>query len=169
VVVLALASCDWSLHRMQDQPRCDRFAATDLLPGGACAIQPPDGVVAWQAAEPPPPPPLTRAVVDRGRDRFERFCAPCHGVAGDGDADVARVMTLRKPPSLVDAKVTGFSDDRIVTVIATGYGLMPAYASAVPLADRYAILYFLRALQRREIALDALPPDRREEAMRWLR
>lgn len=164
-LLVLLAGCDWSLHRMMETPGCDVHRATDLLPGGSCDLQPPEGVVAMTPAFEPPPP--TRALLERGYDRFEKICGACHGVRADGVSYVARAMTLRRPPSLVDAAAAKLPDDRILTVIATGYGVMPSYASVLP-ADRYAILYFLRAMQQREVALSELPADQQAEAKRWL-
>jgi mono/diheme cytochrome c family protein len=162
-VLLLVASCDWSLHRMQEQPRCE---VDGTLGDDVCNRTPPEGTVSME--QPAPPPPVNRALVDRGRDRFQRFCAPCHGVAGDGDSYIARAMTLRRPPSLVDDPVTKMPDDRILTVITTGYGVMPSYASAIPMRDRYAILTYLRVLQSREVPLASLPPDEQQEAKKWL-
>jgi hypothetical protein len=165
LLVVALAGgCDWSLHRMQEQPRCQ----TDTAFGGAaCNLQPPEGVVSIEPVLAPPP--VDLALLARGRDRFERFCAPCHGVAADGDSYIARAMTLRKPPSLVDASARSLPDDRILTVIEHGYGLMPEYASALPARDRYAILHFVRAIQQRDVPLDQLPAAQQKEARPWLR
>lgn len=165
IVVVAVTGCDWSLHRMQDQPRCEWYE------GGDCAEQaPPVGAVELHAplAEAPRPP-RTRAELMRGEDRFDRFCAPCHGLAGDGDSAVARAMSLRKPPSLVDATVAKFADVRIESVIANGYGLMPSYAGALAPIDRWAIVDYVRALQGRVVATDALTPDDKQEAPSWLR
>lgn len=169
VVLLAVGACDWSLHRMQEQPRCEAYEPTPWFANGACNQQPPDGVVSFNAAPPSGPPPITSALVDRGRDRFERFCAPCHGVLADGDSAVARDMRLRKPPSLVDERVAGLPDEKILTVIERGYGLMPAYGDLLVPDDRFAVLQYVRVLQRREIAVDQLPPDVRKEATSWLR
>ena len=141
----ALASCDWSLHRMQEQPKCTTYG-TLAATGEPCNATPPEGTVSVD--EPAAPPPLSRALIVRGRDRFERFCAPCHGVAGDGESYVAHAMTLRRPPPLVDAAASSLSDDRILTVMAAGYGVMPSYAAAIPPRDRYAILHYVRVLQQ---------------------
>jgi hypothetical protein len=159
-LLLLVAGCDWSLHRMQNQPRCETGAT---FRGESCMWMPPDGVVSTEAPEQPPA--LTRELVLRGRNRFEVFCSPCHGVDGDGNSYIARVMTLRRPPSLVDAAAASLDDNRYLTVIARGYGVMPSYGSAVPFRDRYAILHYLRALQQREIPLAEAPP----EAKQWLR
>jgi mono/diheme cytochrome c family protein len=163
----ALAACDWSLHRMQQQPRCRVGETTDLFTDGRCNQPAPADTVPWQpVAEASPP--VTRALVERGRDRFDRYCAPCHGIPGDGDSAVARAMELRKPRSLIGPYATGLSDARILTVIADGYGLMPSYATPLPPTDRYAVLLYVRVLQQREVATGALSPAEREEANRWL-
>ena len=163
-LLLLVASCDWSLHRMQEQPHC---LPDGVLGGEPCNALPPDGIV---SIDPPvAAPPITRALIERGRDRFNRFCAPCHGVAGDGDSYIARAMTLRKPPPLVDAAAASLGDERVLTVMASGDGLMPSYASAIPLRDRYAILSYVRVLQHREVAFDQLTPAQQQEAKRWLR
>ncbi len=169
-VTHAGAGCDWSLHRMQDQPRCASHRATALLEGGACDLEPPVGAVELgDAGSAVPRPPRSLAELDRGADRFARFCAPCHGDAGDGDSAISRAMTLRRPPTLIDATVTGFSDERVFAVITEGYGVMPRYAGELVPADRWAIVDYVRALQHRVVALDALTPAQRAEAMRWLR
>jgi hypothetical protein len=165
LVLVALAGCDWSLHRMQQQPKC---GVDRTLGGEPCDRELPDGVVAWQP-EPPPAPKPTRALVVRGRDRYQRFCAPCHGILGDGDSNVARAMTLRRPPPLVDATVTGFDDARILRAMTDGYGMMPSYAGLLPASDRFAVLYYLRVLQHREVPLEELAADQRREALSWLR
>jgi mono/diheme cytochrome c family protein len=141
-LLLLLGACDWSLHRMQRQPRCEAYA------GGACWMQAPEGAVSMDA--PGPPPALDRALVERGRDRFEVFCAPCHGVLADGDSHVARAMTLRPPPSLISRAAAALPDQRILDVIAGGYGMMPSYGGALGPRDRAAILHFLRVVQAHE-------------------
>jgi len=166
LLLLGLAGCDWSLHRMQEPVACTVHGTTPHLPNDACDLQPPDGIVAMEL--PAPPPPVTRALLERGRDRFERICAACHGLAGDGISQVARAMTLRRPPSLVDATAKSLPDDRILFVIERGYGVMPPYRAILAPADRHAVLHYVRALQQREVELAALPPEAQQEARRWL-
>lgn len=161
--VVLLGGCDWSLHRMQEQPRCSQDG---VLAGEPCNAQPPEGIVPIDPVEAPPA--VTRALIERGRDRFERFCAPCHGVTGDGESYIAHVMTERRPPPLVDAAAATLTDDRILTVMASGYGVMPSYASAIPFRDRVAILAFVRVLQQREVAFDQLSTTDQQEARKWL-
>jgi mono/diheme cytochrome c family protein len=168
VACIALVACDWSLHRMSEQPKCKTDEATPFLAAGACNLRPPDGTIEWQRAEPAPRPPRTRALLERGRDRFERFCAPCHGIAGDGDSDVARAMTLRRPPSLVDVYARTLPDTRLFEVVTRGYGVMPRYDGALVIADRWAVIEFVHVLQAREVGFDALTPAQQQEALRWL-
>ena len=112
---------------------------------------------------------LTHALLVRGRDRYDRVCAPCHGLAADGDSYISRTMTLRRPPSLVDAAASRLPDQRITTVIQSGYGLMPAYAGMISTTDGFAILHYVRALQQRDVAIGELDPAQHQEANRWLR
>jgi mono/diheme cytochrome c family protein len=130
-MLVLLAGCDWSLNRMQERPPEQ-------------PVQQPEGIVAIDDVEQPPD--LTRELILRGRDRFDRICAACHGTAANGDSPVARAMQLRRPPTLVDATVSKFTDQRILDVMVSGYGVMPSYAW-VPARDRYAILHYVRVLQ----------------------
>jgi len=97
------------------------------------------------------PIPVDMDLLRRGRERFNIFCAPCHSRTGDGDGMIVR-RGYRKPPSyhidrLLDAKVGYFFD-----VITRGFGVMPSYASQVPVRDRWAIVAYIRALQESRAA-----------------
>jgi mono/diheme cytochrome c family protein len=164
-IVCVLAGCDWQLHRMQESVSCTVHGATALLPRGTCDQPPPDGIVAMQ--RPLREPAVTRALLSRGRDRYERICAACHGIRADGVSQVARVMTIRRPPSLVDPQRTLLTDDHILVVMERGYGVMPPYRWLAG-TDRYAILHYVRALQGSVLALDQLEPSIQAEARRWL-
>ena len=158
------------------------FAATDFFPDGRVMRAPPAGTVpfgdrpmsdaALEALRDRDqiPGELTRARLERGRDRFGIYCAVCHGLRGDGDSPVARSMERRRPPSLVDEPVRSFSAGRVFQVVTRGYGLMPAYAAELPEPDRWAVVAYLRALRlARRVHLEALPPALRDEARRSLR
>jgi mono/diheme cytochrome c family protein len=107
------------------------------------------------------PVPLTKALLDRGRERFEIFCAPCHGRVGTGEGAVT-MRGLRPPPSyhiqrLREAPVGHFFD-----VMTNGFGIMPDYAGQVPPVDRWAIVAYIRALQVSQgIPVAALTPEER--------
>ncbi len=171
LALVLLAGCDWRLHRMNDQSKCLPGKRMELLPDDRCDQAPPAGTVAWHApAAAPPEPAPTYALIARGADRFRRFCSPCHGALGDGNSAVAKDMLLRPPPSLHSRLVIGYPDQRIFDTITNGYGMMPPYGAVLEPADRWAIVHFVRVLEKSQsIALDALPAARREEAQRWLR
>ena len=90
--------------------------------------------------------PITRSVLLRGQERFDIYCAPCHGRTGDGHGMVPQ-RGFPTPPSyhidrLREAPVGHFFD-----VITHGYGVMYSYAARVDPSDRWAITAYIRALQ----------------------
>lgn len=88
----------------------------------------------------------TKTILGRGQEMFRIYCSVCHGPAGEGDGTV--VPKFPRPPSLHNEKVVGWTDGRIYHVISAGQNLMPSYASQVDSADRWAIIHYIRALQR---------------------
>ena len=92
------------------------------------------------------PAPVTQAVLQRGQERYNIYCTPCHDRVGTGNGMIVQ-RGYRRPPSfhidrLRDAPVGYFFD-----VITNGFGVMPSYAAQVPVSDRWAIIAYLRALQ----------------------
>lgn len=169
-LVVLVPACEWDLNRMTDQARCEPGDRRPWLADDRCDQSPPEGTIAWREPPSSAPPAPTRELILRGRDRFDRFCVPCHGQLADGNSAVARDMMLRRPPSLLDPVVRELTDERIVRVIDTGYGAMPAYGTRIALVDRWAILHYVRVLQQsQQMPLADLSTARREEAMRWLR
>jgi mono/diheme cytochrome c family protein len=170
-LLLVLSGCGWDFNRMNDQARCEPGDSRPWLPDHRCDQRAPDGTVAWRApvatATPPKP---TRASIAHGRDRFMRMCSPCHGALADGNSVIARDMVLRRPPSLLIPPVTTYPDERIFEIITSGYGLMPAYSYQLAPEDRWAIVQFIRVLERSQaFPLANLSPAERQEAERWLR
>jgi len=90
--------------------------------------------------------PVTDAVMARGQERFDIFCAPCHGRTGNGDGMVVR-RGYRRPPSYSDERIRNTSVGHIFDVITNGFGAMPDYEAQVPPADRWAIVAYVKALQ----------------------
>lgn len=92
------------------------------------------------------PLPITTEIVARGRERFEIFCAACHGLTGNGDGMIVRRGYRRAASFHTDvlrqAPVGHFFD-----AITNGWGAMPAYAPQIPPQDRWAIVAYIRALQ----------------------
>ena len=178
VAMSALAGCDngeatpdWS--RMITQPKLLPYGASDLFADQRAMRPLPPGVVAREQLADPVrrtgrdaaghdvtdlPLPITRALLDRGRARFAIACAPCHGIAGDGDTPVARSMQRRRPPSLHEPRIAALSPGAMYRVIEAGYGLMPSYATLLATDDRWAVIAYVRTLELSWTAkLDALP------------
>jgi cytochrome c553 len=105
--------------------------------------------------------PITREVLERGRERFDIYCAPCHGWTGEGNGMVVQ-RGFPAPPSyhidrLRQAPVGHFYD-----VMTQGYGVMYSYAARVEPADRWAIAAYIRVLQKSHNAtLAEVPPGER--------
>lgn len=107
------------------------------------------------------PIPLDKPALERGRQRFQIFCAACHGMTGEGDGMIVR-RGFRKPPSFYDDRLReGVTPAaHFFDVITNGWGAMPDYASQIPPEDRWKIIAYLRALQlSRKLKLDELSPD----------
>jgi mono/diheme cytochrome c family protein len=91
--------------------------------------------------------PVTREVLERGRERFNIFCAPCHSRLGDGTGIVPSRGFARRPPSFHIARLEKAPVGYFYDVITNGFGIMPDYASQIPPQDRWAIVAYVRALQ----------------------
>lgn len=89
----------------------------------------------------------TREVLDRGRNRFETFCAVCHGVDGKGNGVVVE-HGYPQPPSLHSKKINDYPDAMIFHIISSGQNAMPSYAAQITPEDRWATVMYLRALLR---------------------
>jgi cytochrome c len=101
------------------------------------------------------PLPRTLAVLKRGQQVFNSTCYTCHGTSGMGDGTIVVPINDGKeharyprPPSLHSDKVRGWADGQIFHVITMGQNLMPSYASQIKEEDRWAIIHYIRALQR---------------------
>ena len=91
--------------------------------------------------------PVTKEVLDRGRERFNIFCAPCHSRVGDGNGFVPSRGFARKPPSFHIPRLEKAPLGYFFDVMTNGFGIMPDYASQIPAHDRWAIAAYIRALQ----------------------
>jgi mono/diheme cytochrome c family protein len=89
---------------------------------------------------------MTTELLERGRERYNIYCMPCHDAAGYGHGTVPN-RGFPQPPSYHDARLRGVSSDYIVQVITHGHGVMYSYADRVASADRWAIAAYIRALQ----------------------
>jgi len=106
--------------------------------------------------------PITRQVLERGRERFEIYCAPCHGRTGEGNGMIVQ-RGFPVPPSYHIERLRQAPAGHFVSVITAGYGIMYAYAEGVEPADRWAIAAYIRALQlSRNVSVADLGQEKRE-------
>jgi mono/diheme cytochrome c family protein len=158
LLTVALASCD----NMANQPRLKPYE----LPYGSdlqWPLTPPAHTIARDdPLTPPARPPITMALLERGRQRFDIACSPCHGRTGEADGMIVQ-RGFPKPPSYYDDVLRKAPDQLFYDVITNGYGLMYPYADRVAPADRWAIVAYIRALQASASAKFAdVPADKRE-------
>ena len=95
--------------------------------------------------------PATAGVMARGHERFDIFCSPCHGRTGQGDGMVVR-RGYRRPPTYHQDRLRNAPVGHFFDVMTNGFGAMPDYATQIPVADRWAIAAYIRALQLSEHA-----------------
>lgn len=94
---------------------------------------------------------VTREMVKRGQDRYEVFCTPCHGGTGEGDGLVISRGYV-PPQTYHQDRLRDVEDGYLYDVIANGIRNMPAYRRQIPTEDRWAIVAYVRALQRSQYA-----------------
>ena len=105
---------------------------------------------------------LTMQILKRGRKRFDIYCSPCHSRLGDGKGIMVNRGYL-PPPSYHNDRLRQVQDGYIFDVISNGIRNMPAYRHQVPVSDRWAIVLYLRALQRSQnAALNDIPEELRQ-------
>ena len=107
------------------------------------------------------PVPATRELLIRGRERYDIYCSVCHGRSGDGQGIIMTGNYGYTPAtSYHNERVREAADGYLYDVITNGVRNMPGYAQQVPVADRWAIVAYVRALQRSQNATEAdIPPS----------
>lgn len=184
---LLLSACDVDLERMIEQHKYEAFEPSSIFADGKVMREPPRGTVPTNAPVGSPellqglehgqdgayvtriPLELSSALLDRGNDRFQIFCQPCHGALGDAKTKIADAMPLRHPASLQEDRIKALPVGAVYRVIGEGYGLMPSYAAQLTVEDRWAVVAYVKALElSQDIKLAELPASMREEARTWL-
>lgn len=168
---------------MQDQPKLQPFEASDFFSDGRAMRPHVEGTVARgrlfedelfytggvdgklaQAF----PFEVTREVLERGRERYDIFCAVCHGLGGDGDGIVVQ-RGFKRPASFHEQRLLHQPPGYFFDVITSGYGAMYDYSDRVRARDRWAIVGYVRVLQAsRTASLEDVPAEERArlEALR---
>ena len=104
---------------------------------------------------------VSGAVLARGRERYNVFCSPCHDRVGTGNGMIVQ-RGYRQPPSFHDSRLRGEPDGYFFDIMTNGFGVMPNYAQQIPVADRWAITLYLRALQlSQDATLADVPAEKR--------
>ena len=107
--------------------------------------------------------PLTAEVLDRGEQRYNIYCSPCHGMAGTGDGMIVR-RGYRQPPSYHTDRLRAAPIGHFYEVMTNGFGAMPDYRAQIAPRDRWAIAAYVRALQLSQHAPAAeFPPEERQK------
>jgi cytochrome c553 len=167
--IVSLAGCR---EDMQDQPRLKPLRSSDFFEDGRSARPLVPGTVArgylrndtyfytGMIGKDPGnymPFPVTRQVLERGRERFDIYCAPCHGRTGDGNGMIVQ-RGYRRPPSYHIDRLRNAPLGHFYDVITNGFGAMPDYAAQVQPYDRWTIAAYIRALQFSQNAPASLLP-----------
>jgi mono/diheme cytochrome c family protein len=170
-----LAACRQDMH---DAPRYEPLEASTFFPNGSGSRMLVtdtiargqlnddrhlyEGVENGQPAQTFPMP-VTAEVMARGQERFNVFCAPCHGRTGLGDGMIVQ-RGFRRPPSFHEDRLREAPVGYLFDVMTNGFGAMQDYSAQVPVADRWAIAAYMRALQTsRSATLAEVPAERRTE------
>jgi len=161
-LALAAASASACRQDMYDQPKATPLVESDFFHDGKSARPPVPGTVArgqlredrvLETGIGPDgkfvgriPVSVDRALLLRGRERFDIFCAPCHDRTGSGQGMIVQ-RGYKRPPSFHEDRLRAQRIGYFFDVMTNGFGEMPAYASQIPIEDRWAIAAYLRALQ----------------------
>jgi hypothetical protein len=103
--------------------------------------------------------PVTKEVLERGRERYNIYCAPCHSRVGDGNGFIPSRGFARKPPSFHDQRLQKAPLGYFYDVMSNGFGIMPDYASQISAMDRWKVVAYIRALQLSQNATRADVPS----------
>lgn len=173
IVVLVTVGCGASAG-MADQPRSEPLESSDFFADGRAArapvanTVPREGFIADAAfrtgqlnGEPVTtlPVEMTRELLERGRERYNIYCAPCHSLVGDGQGMIVQ-RGFPEPPSFHSNRLREAPPGYFFDVITNGFGVMFDYASQVPPGDRWAIIAYIQALQAsQQVSADSLPDE----------
>ena len=171
LLVGLVAACRIDMHV---QPRINPLAKSDFFTDQRSARPPVEGTVArgqlhadsyfytGKIGNNPGdamPFPVTKDVLERGRERYNIYCAPCHSRVGDGNGFIPSRGFTRKPPSFHEQRLQKAPLGYVFDVMTNGFGIMPDYASQIPPRDRWDIVAYIRALQLSQNATKADVPS----------
>ena len=159
MLIAATTACRLDMHV---QPRQNPLSRSDFYADQRSARPPVEGTVArgdlradtyfytGKVGNNPGdvmPFPVTKEVLERGRERYDIYCAPCHSRVGDGNGFVPSRGFARRPPSYHIPRLQKAPLGYFYDVMTNGFGIMPDYASQISPEDRWKIVAYIRALQ----------------------
>jgi mono/diheme cytochrome c family protein len=166
LTVAALMLASSCREDMQNQPKFIPLRENPFYPDGRSAREPMDGTIARGQLEDDSllytgkvngqevdqfPFPVSQQDMARGRERFNIYCSPCHSQLGDGNGMIVQ-RGFRRPPSYFEARLLKAPVGHFFNVITYGRGSMGDYAAQIPVADRWRIAAYIRALQLTQTA-----------------
>lgn len=171
-----LVFCLGCRQDMQDQPKYKPLAVSAFFADGRASRPLPPDTIALNDTDQDPgyetgsangqflvsiPVKITDDLLNRGQDRFDIYCSPCHGRIGDGRGMIAQ-RGFKIPADLNGDRVRNAPPGYLYAVIADGYGAMPDYSDQLDTQDRWAVVAYIRALElSRSTALNDAPPEER--------
>jgi mono/diheme cytochrome c family protein len=175
LTVVSLAACRQDMH---DTPRYEPLEASAFFTDGSSARTPVANTVSRNPLTDNDellytgkingtlanafPMAITAAVLARGQERYNIFCAPCHGRTGKGDGMIVQ-RGMRQPPSFMEDRLRNAAAGYFFDVMTHGFGAMQDYAAQIPVDDRWAIVAYERALQfSQHAAIDDVPDTLRD-------
>ena len=174
LLLCATAGCR---RDMQDQPKYESLEASNFFPDGRASRSLVPGTVArgqlredthlyeGKVAGKPAdtfPFPIDLKTLERGQQRYNIYCSPCHDRVGNGEGMVVR-RGFRRPPSYHIERLRQVPPGYLYDVITNGFGAMQDYAAQIPVRDRWAIVAYVRALQLSQNArLNDVPETERQ-------
>jgi cytochrome c5 len=173
---IGLTGCGYSLRQdMANQPRQNPLSPSTFFPDGRSARPLAENTVARgeiaddEILVPKDsnafPLPLTPELLERGQERYDIFCSPCHGLQGDGQGLVT-MRGMKHPPSYHQDRLRAEPNGYLYDVVTNGFGAMYGYSAQIPPRDRWAIIAYVRALQlSRNAHVADLPANLREKLM----
>ncbi len=160
-VSLSLGGCKRA--NMYSQAKSENWDRSNFFPNGQSMRLPVAGTVPRAEPNVPVAQPaiISAEMVERGHQRYNIFCTPCHGRAGDGQGIIVQ-RGFPQPPDFASAEMRRISAQTIYDTITYGRGAMYSHADRVAPADRWAIASYIRALQlSRGVAVASLAPAER--------
>jgi mono/diheme cytochrome c family protein len=166
-LLVAAAGCRQDMH---NQPKYRPLRASAFFDDGSSARPLPEGTIARGTLQTDAafftgkngallvnelPFPVTPAVIDRGQERYNIYCTPCHDATGSGNGMVVR-RGYPQPPSFHIERLRNIESGYFFDVMTNGFGRMPDYRAQITPRDRWNIVAYIRTLQ---LAQHAAPAD----------